>query len=82
MSHDENILADWLKHPGLKVAEARINAELDRRKNLLVTLTLGTDEPVDQRKVDKQRGVIEGVNLFLREAKRGARAFERNQGGE
>jgi hypothetical protein len=82
MSNDNDVLADWFKHPGMKLATERVNAELDRRKRLLITLALGTDAPVDQRAVDKQRGVIEGVSLFLQEAKRGARAFERNQGGE
>jgi hypothetical protein len=82
MSHDDDLIAQIVQHAGFPALTERVNTEIARRKALLVTMLLGTDAPVDQRAVDKQRGVIEGVELFLREAKRGARAFERDKDGE
>ena len=82
MSHDDNLLAEWLNHPGAAVAKARVEAEVARRAEALATLIVSTDAPLDQRKVDRERGFKRGAEWFLREAQRAARAFERNQGGE
>ena len=71
------LLTDLFKHAGWTVLEDRVNEELERRANALTTLILRTDEVVDQRKVDRARGVAEGVRLFRREIQRGARAFEK-----
>ena len=80
--HDDAILAEWLKHPGAKIAYQRIHAERERRAAALWTLILDTNLPIDMQKVDKERGFRDGAEWFLREAKKGKRAFERNQGGE
>lgn len=82
MSHDDNLLAEWLKHPGAKVASDRVNAEIGRRTEALALLIVSTSAALDQRKVDEERGFKKGALWFLQEAKRGQRAFERNQGGE
>ena len=76
-SHGDALLTDLFKHPGWNVLEDRVNEELERRANALTTLILRTDAPVDQRKVDHARGLVEGVRLFRREVQRGARAFEK-----
>ena len=80
--HDDNLLAEWLNHPGAKVAAARVNAEVQRRTDLLTIAILKSPLPIDQRAVDKQKGFGEGAEWFLREAKKGKRAFERDKGGE
>ena len=82
MSHDDGLLVDWLNHPGCKVAQDRVNAEVKRRADLLSVAILKSPHPIDQRQVDEQRGFGLGAELFLREAKRGERAFKREQGGE
>ena len=82
MTHEDNLLAEWLNHPGCRVAVDRVNAELLRRAQALATLIVSTDAPLDQRTVDRQRGFKNGAEWFLREAKRGERAFKREQGGE
>lgn len=82
MSHDDNLLAEWLNHPGSAVAQERVAAEVKRRADLLSVAILKSPHPIDQRQVDEQRGFGQGAEWFLREAKRGERAFKREQGGE
>jgi hypothetical protein len=83
VTHDDNLLAEWLKHPGAQVAISRVNAEVERRVSALATLIIATNAPIDQRKVDEERGFKKGALWFLTEAKRGQKAFERSkQGGE
>ena len=75
--HDDNLLADLFKHPGFEVLKTRVNAELDRKALSLATLITRTDSPVDQRKVDRERGFQQGVLWFLNETKKRAKAFEK-----
>lgn len=82
MSHDDNLLAEWLKHPGAQVATQRIQETLHAKGEKIARDLLTRTAPIDQRMVDEARGFKQGAEWFLVEAKRGARAFERNQGGE
>ena len=82
MTHEDNLLAEWLNHPGCQVAKDRVAAEVKRRSDLLAVAIIKSENPIDQRAVDRQRGFGEGAEWFLREAKRGERAFKREQGGE
>jgi acyl-CoA reductase-like NAD-dependent aldehyde dehydrogenase len=80
--HDTDLVAQLFQHPGWKILEGRVNAEVERRQQALVTLILRTDHPLSEAKVDKNRGIIEGIDIFLSEARKAGRAFERDKGGD
>jgi hypothetical protein len=82
VNHDYDLIAQIFQHPGFEALTARVNATQEAKRQALVTLILRTREPVDQSKVDFERGVMAGVELFLTEAAKAGRAFARNKDGE
>jgi hypothetical protein len=82
MNHDDDLIAQIFQHPGWQSLSDRVNEAQELKRKALVTLILHTREPVDQAKVDFERGVMAGVELFLTEAQKAGRAFARNQDGE
>jgi hypothetical protein len=82
VNHHDDLIAQVFQHPGWQALTDRVNAAQEFKRKALVTMILHTREPVVQSKVDFERGVMAGVELFLTEAQKAGRAFERNQDGE
>ena len=83
-SENDDLLADLFRHPGWAELELRLVARKDFDTKTLALATLTATTLIDQRKVDETRGFWRGADWFLKETKRGARAYERtnNEDGE
>jgi hypothetical protein len=60
------MLADGL---GFAILEERSERAIERRAYLLSQYILGSHQVVDQHKVDRERGFIEGVRWFFQEVR-------------
>jgi hypothetical protein len=80
VNHDDDLIAQVFRHAGWETLVARVNATQEAKRQALVTMILRTREPVDQSKVDFERGVMAGVELFLTEAAKAGRAFDKQDG--
>jgi hypothetical protein len=75
--HDDSLLADLLQHPGFEVLKKRSEDRAVEEALKLADTMLHSNAPINQRKIDEMRGFWRGVEWFIRETKRGARAFDK-----
>jgi hypothetical protein len=75
--HDDALLAELLKHPGFEVLKSRSEERATEEALRLADTMLHSNHPTNQRKIDEMRGFWRGVEWFIRETKRGARAFDK-----
>lgn len=75
---DQNsLLASLADHPGFKVVEEMFKKHRAEFYENFTKKLYASSEPVDQRVVDEKRGFYLGGAWFIREVKKGQKAFAR-----
>ena len=73
--HEDAQLDDLFRHPGFEVLKKRMHEQRTDDARILANTILHSNNVIDQRLIDERRGFWRGQDWFIRETKRGARAY-------